>query len=76
MKKYTGTKTVSATPMTRGNYYKFKNAQIHPGEDGDEEGYIVEYLDDDMPSGRPYTSNVSWVARDEFNLAYKVIQHD
>jgi hypothetical protein len=72
MKKYTGTKTVNATPMTRGDYNKFRGWQIPADENKEDEGYIVEYLDSGKASTKPYTGYVSWSPKDVFEKSYKV----
>jgi hypothetical protein len=45
MKTYTGTKTINAKPMTRGDYNKFRGWEIPADEDPAEAGYLVEYTD-------------------------------
>lgn len=45
MKKYIGTKMLHATPMTRGEYNKYRGWTIPENENPDEEGYIVTYED-------------------------------
>lgn len=66
MKKYIGTKTVSAEPMLLGEFIKqtgrnpyVNDPKVH---DNSEEGYIIEYED----------SYKSWSPKDVFEKAYKV----
>lgn len=61
MKKYVGTKVIEATPMTRGDYNKFRSWQIPADEDPADEGYLVKHSDD----------YVSWSPASVFEEAYR-----
>lgn len=45
MKKFTATKTVKATPMTRTDAEKFLGRSITPADPKAEEGYLLLYPD-------------------------------
>lgn len=65
MKKYIGTKTVNAEPMTKGEAYEKNLLQSNikvTDEDANQEGYLVEYED----------GYRSWSPKDVFEKAYKV----
>ena len=65
MKKYIGTKTVSAKPMTKGEAYEKNLLQSSvkvTDEDANQEGYLVEYEE----------GYRSWSPKDVFEKAYKV----
>lgn len=62
MKKYTGTKTVMAEPMTRENAEKIIGRKIVPNAEHSGEGYLVEY-----PDGYK-----SWSPKEVFEEAYSV----
>lgn len=62
MKKYTGTKTVMAEPMTRENAEKIIGRKIVPNAEHSGEGYLVEY-----PDGYK-----SWSPKDVFEEVYSV----
>lgn len=61
MKKYVGTKVIEATPMTRGDYNKYRGWQIPADENPADEGYLVKYSDD----------YVSWSPVGVFEEAYR-----
>lgn len=67
MKKYIGTKMVSAEPMTKGEAFKknlLKSGVNVNDEDSTQEGYVVEYEDG-------YTS---WSPKETFEKAYKLAE--
>ena len=67
MKKYIGTKMVSAEPMSKGEAFKknlLKSGVNVNDEDSVQEGYVVEYEDG-------YTS---WSPKETFEKAYKVAE--
>ena len=45
MTAFVGTKSVLATPMTRGEYNEYRGWQIPENEDPNEQGYLIEYVD-------------------------------
>ena len=67
---YVGTKAVYAYPMTRGDYNRFKGWTIPADENPNDEGYIVEYLDQQHPH------HISWSPKTVFESAYKKIAGD
>ena len=42
---YVGTKEIRATPMSRRDYNDLRGWTLPEDEDGDDEGYLVEYTD-------------------------------
>jgi len=60
-KSYVGLKEISAVPMTRGNYCKFKGWNIPAEENSKDKGYIVKYPD----------GYISWSPTEQFELAYQ-----
>ena len=50
MKTFLGTKLVNAMPMTRGAYNELRKWQLPADENGDDEGYLVEYTDGGAPN--------------------------
>ncbi|MDO7235351.1 hypothetical protein Q5M68_18790 [Acinetobacter baumannii] len=56
MVAYIGTKSVLATPMTRGEYNEYQGWQIPENEDPSDPGYLIEYKDggkaDHYPASR------------------------
>lgn len=78
MKKYTGTKTVKAMPMTMGEAYKrglLKRGVVPSESETDKPGYLVEYEG----------GYLSWSPAEPFDKAYRpdetfldrlIIEHD
>ncbi|SHN03792.1 Protein of unknown function [Anaerosporobacter mobilis DSM 15930] len=61
MKKYIGTKMLQATPMSIGDYNKYRGWTIPSNENPNDEGYLVEYED----------GYQSWSPKEVFEKAYK-----
>ena len=74
MKKYIGTKTVNAKPMTRLEFRKFRNYEMPEDESVDAEGYLVEYTDGGEPNTSEYKGYVSWSPKDVFEKSYRSIE--
>lgn len=71
---YVGVKAVKATPMTRGDYNKYRQWTIPNGEDQDAEGYLVEYLDGiGPPNVVGHAGYVTWTPKAPFEAAYRQI---
>lgn len=72
MKQYTGTKTLLAKPMTRGEYNTYRNWTIPTNEDPNDEGYLVEYeANAGTKVNHPYHNGyISWSPKDVFEKVY------
>lgn len=70
MVQYTGTKTVFATPMTRGEYHKLRGWQTPESEDPDDNGYLVQYENDSKANVEGFDGYISWSPQKPFDLAY------
>ena len=70
MKQYTGTKTIKATPMTRGVYNELRGWKVPDDENPSDEGYIVEYPDS-KSNVEGFTGYISWSPVIPFENAYK-----
>lgn len=70
MKKYIGTKEVSAEPMALGDFYLKTGRDPYKGNEdehkGTEEGYLVQYKD----------GYESWSPKETFEEAYKLSETD
>ena len=73
MKQYIGVKLVNAMPMTRSDYNDFRNWILPDDEDGDDEGYLVEYIDGGKRNTEAYKGYVSWSPKDVFERSYGAI---
>ena len=69
MYQYTGTKTLKAKTMTRGEYNVYRG-WILENEDPSEQGYLVEYPDGGSPNDERHTGYISWSPRDVFDRTY------
>lgn len=72
MKTYIGTKAVHAEPMTRAAYNTLRGWELPADEDGDDEGYLVEYADEQRPNTIYYQGYVSWSPKDVFEKSYSL----
>ena len=63
MKKYIGTKLISAEPMTRGEFNRLKGWKDLPDDDPAAPGYRVKYAD----------NYVSWSPKETFERAYLAV---
>lgn len=70
LKQYTGTKTVFATPMTRGEYNALRGWEVPADEDPNDQGYLVQYEGDSKPNVKGFDGYISWSPQKPFNLAY------
>jgi hypothetical protein len=73
MKQFIGTKRVLATPMNRREYCKYMNWTPIPREDGEDEGYLVEYLDSSNLNHPNHKGYISWSPKEQFDNAYREI---
>lgn len=71
MKEYYGTKKLAAKPMTRLEYNAFRGWELPSNENGDDEGYLVEYLDGGKPNIAGHAGYVSWSPKEQFEKAYQ-----
>lgn len=70
MVQYTGTKTIMATPMTRGEYNALRGWEIPADEDPSDPGYLVQYENDSKANVEGFDGYISWSPQKPFNLAY------
>lgn len=70
-KQYTGTKVVLGTPMNRLAYNQYRGWELPADENGDDEGYLVEYLDGGKANHPDHKGYISWSPKDVFERAYK-----
>lgn len=71
MQQYTGTKVVNAQPMTRLEYNVLRGWELPADENGDDAGYLVEYVDGGKANHPDYAGYISWSPADVFNRAYR-----
>jgi hypothetical protein len=71
MQRYIGVKEINATPMSRAAYNLFRGWELPKDENGEDEGYLVEYIDGGQANTATYKGYVSWSPKDVFERAYK-----
>ena len=71
MTAFVGTKSVLATPMTRGDYNEYRGWQIPENEYPKEQGYLIEYVDGGKPNDDRHAGYISWSPKDVFERSYK-----
>jgi len=71
MTHYIGTKQIKATPMTRGDYHKYRGWTLPTDECGTDKGFLVEYQDGGKPNDGRHAGYISWSPADVFLAAYK-----
>lgn len=70
METFVGTKVVHAVPMNRLAYNEFRGWDLPDDENGDDEGYLVEYADGGRANVEGYAGYISWSPKDVFERAY------
>lgn len=71
MKQYIGVKLINAKPMTRAEYNTFRGWTLPADENGDDEGFLVEYTDGGRGNTDHYAGYVSWSPAGVFERAYR-----
>lgn len=71
MKRFIGTKVINAKPMNRLEYNQFRGWTLPDDENGEDEGFLVEYVDGGQANTTEYSGYVSWSPKDVFERAYK-----
>ena len=69
--RYIGTKMILAVAMTRLAYNELRGWKLPEDENGDDEGFLVEYLDGGKANVPGYSGYVSWSPKDVFERAYR-----
>ena len=76
MKTFIRTKIIRATPMSRQAYNDLRGWTVPADEDGNDDGYLVEYLDGGKPNVVGFDGYVSWSPKMQFEAAYIEIGND
>ena len=73
MQRYIGVKEINAKPMKRAAYNVARGWTLPADENGDDDGFLVEYIDGGKANTDAYTGYVSWSPKDVFERAYKPV---
>lgn len=71
MEKYIGTKLIQAEKMNRKDYNDYRGWELPSDENGDDEGYLVEYLDGGANNHSKHLGYISWSPEEQFDNAYR-----
>jgi hypothetical protein len=71
--RFVGTKVVNGTPMSRGDYNAYRGWALPEDEDGEDEGYLVEYLDGGKPNHPKHAGYISWSPKEQFDNAHRSV---
>lgn len=71
MNSFIGTKMINAQPMTRLAYNKLRGWALPDDECGEDDGFLVEYVDGGKANVPGYAGYVSWSPRDVFERSYR-----
>jgi hypothetical protein len=66
MRRYIGTKIVKTTPMTKGEYNKYRGWDHPEKEDASEAGFLVEDQDGGKPNDDRHEGYITWSPLDAF----------
>lgn len=69
--RHIGTKIVIALAMTRAAYNEYRGWSLPANEDGNDDGYLVEYTDGGKPNVAGHAGYVSWSPKEQFDAAYR-----
>lgn len=72
MQTFIGTKMIKARPMSRAAYNYYRGWELPADENGDDEGYLVEYLDGGQKNHPSHDGYVSWSPVAVFDNAYRL----
>lgn len=71
MKTYIGTKIINAMPMSRASYNALRGWTLPANENGEDDGYLVEYTDGGQPNHPDFAGYISWSPKEQFEGAYR-----
>ncbi len=70
MKTFKSNREVTATPMTGGDYNKYRGWYSPGDNDNDDEGYLIEYLDGENPNHKDHAGYITWQTKEQFDNGY------
>lgn len=72
MVSFTCHKTVKAVPMNRKDYHDLRGWSVPSDENPEDEGYMVEYQDDNHQNLLHFHGYISWSPKDVFDKGYRL----
>ena len=74
MTLHIGTKLIHAHPMNRAAYNALRGWELPADENGDDAGYLVEYVDGGKANDSRHAGYISWSPKDVFERSYRPMQ--
>lgn len=74
MQLYLGTKLIKARTMNRAEYNEYRGWELPEDENGEDKGYLVEYLDGGESNHPNHQGYISWSPEGVFLKAYQNVQ--
>ena len=71
MKNYIGVKEIKARPMNKLYYSNYRGWELPHGEDGNDEGYLVEYVNSPNSNHPDHKGYISWSPKNVFEESYR-----
>lgn len=71
IRNYIGTKRIYATPMTRKAYNDYRGWELPADENGEDAGYLVEYIDSPNSNHTNHKGYISWSPKSVFEESYR-----
>lgn len=75
MKKYIGVKVILAKEMNRKEYNDYRGWELPENENGEDEGFLVEYLNSPNSNHPLHDGYISWSPKEVFMDAYKEVEY-
>jgi hypothetical protein len=73
---YVSHKQVKRIPMNRLDYNLYRGWELPADEDGNDTGYLVEYLDGGKPNHSDHKGYISWSPKEQFDNGYQKLPTD
>lgn len=73
MEKFIGTKIILAVRMTRLAYNNYRGWTLPEDENGEDDGFLVEYVDGGKSNHPDHEGYISWSPADVFERAYRPV---
>ena len=72
MQTFIGTKIIKATPMDRREYNQYRGWDLPKDENGNDQGFLVEYQDGGPANDQRHEGYISWSPADVFHGHYQM----
>jgi len=73
MENYLGVKQIKACPMNRLDYNIYQGWDLPKDENGTDEGYLIEYIDEGRANHCAHENYITWRPKEIFENAYRKI---